>query len=621
MANSLYLRLLWILVTFHKSSTAIDRGDSFDCDFDDGFCNWAQDKTDDFDWIRWSGETPTDGTGPNSDHTSGEGFYVYIETTPSYHNISKMNNYEARLISPQKDSGKYCLSFWYHMHGSHINILTVSIKEGFNTKELFWKTGKQGQKWILGQVQSEAKEHFQIVIEGKARNHKHSWFGDIAVDDIEIFPAEKCPTDCGDPTPEAGVANSIHINIGSAVEISCKSGYEIAGNSSIICLVNGSWSDSPECQPIDCSDPTPESGNVDDKNFQYGSVIEVTCIEGYKLNGNSSIICQTNSTWSIIPVCDQIECETMNITNGHFDTALGTTFGKTATQSCDTGYTFAGDETVTCLEAGWNGTIATCTIVDSEASALVVVYALVPVIVIVLTLVLLFVIWRKRHLLCAKAKDANLKPGEKPTIQYESETCKGYGLKNQDHVSESSEPIPQDEEYSFISDHNKANLIENTYYNTSDNICKAESDVENQYDHTNDTSKSFSDNLYSHISRNKPGIKDETTYDTTSCQNSGNVSLNTKALSEDDSYSHLSIKGLNKAMHQKSESAIQEEESEYANTGGNTDAANTEQNNDFHLHEVKIKLRTVEKEESSNDDDCEYSNVIKRTGIIETTGE
>ncbi|XP_053398183.1 sushi, von Willebrand factor type A, EGF and pentraxin domain-containing protein 1-like [Mercenaria mercenaria] len=288
------------------------------------------------------------------------------------------------------------------------------------------------------------------------------------------------------PTFDSGITlNALEsTTYNMTAKLSCAVGFTLIGNAYVTCQANGNWSTQPNYVINNCSDPTPESGNVDSTDFQYGSVIEVTCVEGYKINGNSSIICQANSTWSNIPVCDQIECETLNITNGHFNTALGTTFGKTATQSCYTGYTLSGDETVTCIEAGWNGTIATCTIVDSEASALVVIYAMVPVIVIVLTLVLLFVIWRKRHLQCAKVNNTHHKPGERPTIQYASETCKGYGLKNQDHVLESSEPIPKDEEYSFISDHNKADPLDNTFYNTFDNICKVENDVENQYDHT-----------------------------------------------------------------------------------------------------------------------------------------
>lgn len=51
------------------------------------------------------------------------------------------------------------------------------------------------------------------------------------------------------------------------------------------------------------------------------------------------------------------------IANGEFNASSGTTFGETATQSCNDGYTFAGDETVSCTASGWNGTVATCTAV------------------------------------------------------------------------------------------------------------------------------------------------------------------------------------------------------------------------------------------------------------------
>ncbi|XP_045196826.2 uncharacterized protein LOC123551741 isoform X3 [Mercenaria mercenaria] len=609
-----------VLFPIEKCPTAIDR-DSLDCSFDDGFCNWTQDENDDFDWTRLSGKTPTTFTGPDYDHTSGEGFYVYIETTPEKGD-GYMNNFKAKLISPQKGPGQYCFTFWYHMYGSHINRLSVSKEEGTDIKELFLKTGEQGNKWILGQTQFEAKKSFQIAIEGKATDYWKTWYGDTAIDDIVMFPSEQCPTDCGDPTPEAGFANPMNIRIGSVVQIACEAGHEIAGNSSIMCLANGSWSDRPVCQPIDCMTPTLNSGIIVHtlEGTTYNMTAVVSCAVGFTLIGNAYVTCQANGNWTTQPYCVNNKCETMNITNGHFDTALGTTFGKTATQSCDTGFTFTGDEMVTCLEVGWNGTIATCIIADPEASALVVVYAMVPVIVIVLTLVLSFVIWRKRHVQYAKEQNTHHKPGGKQTIQYASETCNEYGLNNQNHVSETPEAIPQDEEYSFITDHNKVEPTDTTYYNTFDNICKVENDVESQYDHTNETSKSFSDNIYSHISRNKSGIQDETTYDTTSCQNSGNESMNTKAQSEDDSYSHLSIKGLNKAMHQNPQTTIQEE-SEYANAAGNIDFIETEKNGYFHLNEVNMKTHTVEKEVNSHDEDCEYSNVIKRTGDIETTGE
>ncbi|KAH3810082.1 hypothetical protein DPMN_138468 [Dreissena polymorpha] len=38
------------------------------CTFDADFCQWTQAKNDDFDWTRHTGSTPTDETGPTTDH-------------------------------------------------------------------------------------------------------------------------------------------------------------------------------------------------------------------------------------------------------------------------------------------------------------------------------------------------------------------------------------------------------------------------------------------------------------------------------------------------------------------------------------------------------------------------
>ena len=36
-------------------------------------CKWRQDRTDNADWIRKSGRTPSSSTGPSEDHTTGSG--------------------------------------------------------------------------------------------------------------------------------------------------------------------------------------------------------------------------------------------------------------------------------------------------------------------------------------------------------------------------------------------------------------------------------------------------------------------------------------------------------------------------------------------------------------------
>ena len=42
------------------------------CNFETDTCNWYQDQSDDFDWIRKKGRTSSAATGAEVDHTKGE---------------------------------------------------------------------------------------------------------------------------------------------------------------------------------------------------------------------------------------------------------------------------------------------------------------------------------------------------------------------------------------------------------------------------------------------------------------------------------------------------------------------------------------------------------------------
>lgn len=83
-----------------------------DCDFDLGLCpGWKNDVDfDDFDWTPQQGPTQTDGTGPDFDHTSGDGQYMFIEA-------SKPRKKEdlAILVTPEiqwLDNTVVCFNFW-----------------------------------------------------------------------------------------------------------------------------------------------------------------------------------------------------------------------------------------------------------------------------------------------------------------------------------------------------------------------------------------------------------------------------------------------------------------------------------------------------------------------------
>jgi len=49
------------------------------CTFDLGMCNFTTSV--DYSWTRRSGPTPSGTTGPSSDHTTGDGYYMYVEAS------------------------------------------------------------------------------------------------------------------------------------------------------------------------------------------------------------------------------------------------------------------------------------------------------------------------------------------------------------------------------------------------------------------------------------------------------------------------------------------------------------------------------------------------------------
>ncbi|PAA80981.1 hypothetical protein BOX15_Mlig025956g4, partial [Macrostomum lignano] len=165
-----------------------------DCNFETGICSWTQAGDDDFDWTRNRGPTPTAGTGPTTDHTTGtaDGWYMYIRS--SYPTIP---NQKARLLSStvqQTQSGQLCLEWWYHMYGS----VTGTLKVGTNVDQssssinatLWSRSGDQGDTWRLGRALVEGSGSYRLVIEAGlgARNH----LSDIAIDDVAVYNGN-CP--------------------------------------------------------------------------------------------------------------------------------------------------------------------------------------------------------------------------------------------------------------------------------------------------------------------------------------------------------------------------------------------------------------------------------------------
>uniref|UniRef100_A0A8C8I8G5 Neuropilin n=1 Tax=Oncorhynchus tshawytscha TaxID=74940 RepID=A0A8C8I8G5_ONCTS len=118
-------------------------------------------------------------------HPGGSGNFIYTLATGA------QETEVARLVSPVVTVGQsdLCVSFWYHMFGSHIG--TLHIKQRKETVDgmadiLLWTvSGHQGNRWREGRVLvPHSSKSYQVWRERLVE--RKSW-GDIAVDDIKIL--------------------------------------------------------------------------------------------------------------------------------------------------------------------------------------------------------------------------------------------------------------------------------------------------------------------------------------------------------------------------------------------------------------------------------------------------
>ncbi|XP_071956929.1 MAM and LDL-receptor class A domain-containing protein 1-like [Antedon mediterranea] len=106
------------------------------CTFETDTCGWTNAKTgDEFDWVRHSGGSYSDFTGPSYDHTYGNqnGWYMYIEAS-----FPRTAGERARLESEGfSPNGPRCFQFWYHMYGNFTGTLNVRNTFHFITQTHF----------------------------------------------------------------------------------------------------------------------------------------------------------------------------------------------------------------------------------------------------------------------------------------------------------------------------------------------------------------------------------------------------------------------------------------------------------------------------------------------------
>ncbi len=151
-----------------------------------------------YNWYSNFSETPSSGTGPHNDNTSGDvlGKYIYAEASDA--NPGDI----AEFISPciNVDYANSELEFAYHMFGNHVGELHVDIKtdSGYINDVISPFYGSQqknqGDAFLIKNVDLSSYTYQTINIRFRAIRGAN-WDGDIAIDDIFIKTIHTAITD------------------------------------------------------------------------------------------------------------------------------------------------------------------------------------------------------------------------------------------------------------------------------------------------------------------------------------------------------------------------------------------------------------------------------------------
>jgi len=159
--------------------------------------------------------------------------------------------------------------------------------------------------------------------------------------------------------PHHGILNcSDGESQGSVCSLYCKDGYRAKRETKRTCQENGKWSSAKlKCERVLCPDPSDimHNGHITcTRTNAFMSVCTFSCDDGFELDGNSTMICQSDGTWSqfLKPYCRHVTCPEPTDLNNGFIECSGVEYGDRCEFSCDVGYELDGSRAAKCEQSG-----------------------------------------------------------------------------------------------------------------------------------------------------------------------------------------------------------------------------------------------------------------------------
>lgn len=155
--------------------------------FESDFGGWSHESSNDFDWSRQKGQTPSFRTGPV--YAIDGSFYLYTEASyPNY--PEKITN----LVSPcfdLRNVSSPSFSFHYHMDGDDIGSLRLEVTtDDVNWISLWERKGSQSSMWLNHTIDLSPYRGKYIKLRF-SNTTGNSWQGDVAIDNLHLREANR----------------------------------------------------------------------------------------------------------------------------------------------------------------------------------------------------------------------------------------------------------------------------------------------------------------------------------------------------------------------------------------------------------------------------------------------
>ncbi|KAJ8029320.1 Sushi, von Willebrand factor type A, EGF and pentraxin domain-containing protein 1 [Holothuria leucospilota] len=181
------------------------------------------------------------------------------------------------------------------------------------------------------------------------------------------FPPSTCEVwSCSQPSTSDAALNfspdKASYDAREMVTYSCDQGYTLTGSTSASCDSSDVWNPStvPVCT-ASCDAPNIANGGLTTSGpFTEGSRATVECDVGYGLasGSSSSITCQNDGTWDVIPQCYQI-CNVTGVENSDSGPYIEISHGGSKTITCSPGHSYNQQTSLTlaCVDGNLDNTV------------------------------------------------------------------------------------------------------------------------------------------------------------------------------------------------------------------------------------------------------------------------